>query len=65
MMELKPNKMLNGISYRYGDLYDSWNQVQKDHYDGKIDVYSPRINAPSIADAWKEDARRRFGKRNK
>jgi len=32
--------VLNGISYRWGDLYDSWNQAQKDHFDGIIDIYA-------------------------
>ena len=60
----KPNKMLNGKSWRWGDLYDSWNQTQKDHFDGiEVDVYAPRPNGqPSIAQQWKEDYKRRHRK---
>ena len=65
-LKLKPNKILNGTHYRWGDLYDSWNQPQKDHFDGVIDVYAPlmrnNIQYPSIADQWKVDAARRFAK---
>ena len=65
-LKLKPNKILNGKHYRWGDLYDSWNQSQKDHFDGIIDVYAPlmrdNIQYPSIADQWKADAARRFTK---
>lgn len=55
----KPNKMLNGKSWRWGDLYDSWNQTQKDHFDGKIDVYAPRGDMPSIAQQWKDQFKRK------
>jgi hypothetical protein len=62
-LKLKPNKILNGKHYRWGD---SWNQPQKDHFDGIIDVYAPlmrdNIQYPSIADQWKADAARRFTK---
>jgi hypothetical protein len=62
-LKLKPNKILNGKHYRWGDL---WNQSQKDHFDGIIDVYAPlmrdNIQYPSIADQWKADAARRFTK---
>ena len=60
----KPNKMLNGKSWRWGDLYDSWNQTQKDHFDGiEVDVYAPQPNGmPSIAQQWKEDYKRRHCK---
>lgn len=57
---------LNGISYRYGDLYDSWNKHQQDDYDGTgISVYDaiPQENGeplPSLAEQWKEDYRKRF-----
>ena len=65
-LKLKPNKILNGKHYRWGDLYDSWNQSQKNHFDGIIDVYAPimrdNIQYPSIADQWKADASRRFTK---
>jgi len=52
--------MLNGKHWRWGDLYDSWNQLQKDHFDGKLDVYAPMKDMPSIAQQWKEDYKRRF-----
>jgi hypothetical protein len=55
----KPNKMLNGKQWRWGDLYDSWNQTQKDHFDGKLDVYAPQGNMPSIAQQWKDQFKRR------
>ncbi len=55
----KPNKMLNGKHWRWGDLYDSWNQTQKDHFDGKLDVYVPQGNMPSIAQQWKDQFKRR------
>ena len=55
----KPNKMLNGRHWRWGDLYDSWNQTQKDHFDGKLDVYAPQGNMPSIAQQWKDQFKRR------
>lgn len=55
----KPNKMLNGKHWRWGDLYDSWNQLQKDHFDGKLDVYAPMKDMPSIAQQWKEDFKRK------
>jgi hypothetical protein len=55
----KPNKMLNGKHWRWGDLYDSWNQTQKDHFDGKLDVYAPQGNMPSIAQQWKDQFKRR------
>lgn len=55
----KPNKMLNGKHWRWGDLYDSWNQTQKDHFDGKLDVYAPQGNIPSIAQQWKDQFKRR------
>jgi hypothetical protein len=59
----KPNKILNGKSWRWGDLYDSWNQTQKDHFDGIVDVYAPQPNGmPSIAQQWKEDYKRRHRK---
>jgi len=65
-MELKSNKMLNGKSYRWGDLYDSWNTFQQQHFDGTgIDVYEPQGNMPSLAEQWKADARRRYGKKGK
>lgn len=64
LLKLKPNKKLNGKHYRWGDLYDSWNQIQKDHFDGKLDVYAlimrNNIQYPSIADQWKADASNRY-----
>jgi hypothetical protein len=58
--------VLNGKHYRWGDLYDSWNQPQKDHFDGIIDIYAPivrdGIQYPSVVDQWKADAARRFAK---
>jgi hypothetical protein len=51
--------MLNGKHWRWGDLYDSWNQTQKDHFDGKLDVYAPQGNMPSIAQQWKDQFKRR------
>lgn len=64
-METKPNKILNGKSYRWGDLYDSWNTFQQQHFDGIIDVYTPRDGMPSLVQQWKDDARRRYGKKGK
>lgn len=63
----KSNKkiVLNGRSYRYGDLYDSWNIHQKRHFDGTgVDVYEqiPQddgVPLPSLAEQWKEDYKRR------
>jgi hypothetical protein len=64
LLKLKTNKKLNGKHYRWGDLYDSWNQTQKDHFDGKLDVYAPimrnNIQYPSIADQWKADFSRKI-----
>jgi hypothetical protein len=57
---------LNGRTYRYGDLYDSWNKHQKNDFDGIGDgVYAPipQENGeplPSLAEQWKEDYRKRF-----
>jgi len=51
--------MLNGKHWRWGDLYDSWNQTQKDHFDGKLDVYAPQGKMPSIAQQWKDQFKRR------
>lgn len=70
-MELKPNKMLNGIVYRYGDLYDSWNKFQQSHYDGTgVDVYAPVQQEkgdpmPPLAQQWKEDYNKRYVKRTR
>lgn len=63
-IELKANRdLISSKSYRYGDLYDSWNQIQQDHFDGKLDVYAPicrgSIEYPSIADQWKASFQRR------
>lgn len=59
----KINKKLNGKSWRWGDLYDSWNQIQKDHFDGTgPDVYEPINGMPPVAQQWKEDYKRRFRK---
>jgi hypothetical protein len=55
----KPNKMLNGKHWRWGDLYDSWNQLQKDHFDGKLDVYASINGLPSLAQQWKDSFNRR------
>ena len=59
MQNLKPHKRLTGQKWRAGDLYDSWNQLQKDHYDGIIDLYAPitedgRDSMPSVAQQWKD-----------
>lgn len=66
MMKIKPNKMLNGKQYRYGDLYDSYNCFQQAHFDGTFDVYAPIIQGdsslPSLAQQWREDYKRRFCK---
>jgi len=51
--------MLNGKHWRWGDLYDSWNQLQKDHFDGKLDVYAPINGLPSLAQQWKDSFNRR------
>ena len=29
LIKWKPNKMLNGKVYRYGDLYDTWHPIQQ------------------------------------
>jgi hypothetical protein len=60
----KPNKMLNGKSWRWGDLYDTWNNHQQQHFDGIIDVYAPVVDAngsslPSLAQQWKDAYNRR------
>jgi hypothetical protein len=64
-MNIKPNKMLNGKQWRWGDLYDSWNQHQKDHFDGKFDVYAPIVDEkgnslPSLAQQWRDAFKRRL-----
>lgn len=63
LLKLKPNKMLNGKVYPYGQFC---NNIQKDHYKGVVDVYAPivrnNIEYPSIAAQWKNDANRRFRK---
>jgi len=56
--------MLNGKSWRWGDLYDSWNSFQQQHFDGIIDVYEPIVDEngrslPSLAQQWKDDYNRR------
>lgn len=64
-IQYKPNKKLNGKSWRYGDLYDSWNKLQQQHFDGIIDVYAMLEQEkgepmPSLAQQWRDDYRRRF-----
>lgn len=67
----KPNPMLNGISYRWGDLYDSWNSFQQSHFDGTgVDVYAPIQQErgdpmPPLAQQWKEEYNKRHGKRTR
>lgn len=65
-LQLKSNKMLNGKHYRWGDLYDSWNKLQQEHFDGKRDVYAPIVDGtlslPSLAQQWRDDYKRRFCK---
>ena len=63
-MNIKPNKILNGKHWRYGDLYDTWNKFQQDHFDGKLDVYAPVVDEngntlPSLAQQWKDSFNRR------
>lgn len=64
-INLKPHKNLNGKSWRWGDLYDTWNTLQQQHFDGIIDVYDVIKDdkggtLPSLAQQWRDDYRRRF-----
>lgn len=44
-IELKANRdLISSKSYRYGDLYDSWNQIQQDHFDG-IEIGSSKVKS--------------------
>lgn len=63
-IEYKPNKILNGKSWRWGDLYDTWNSFQQQHFDGIIDVYAPIVDEkggslPSLAQQWRDAYNRR------
>jgi len=61
MMKLKPNKMLNGIVYRYNKDRE-FNKIQQDHIKGLVDVYAPlaELNGASIAQVWREAFNRRI-----
>jgi hypothetical protein len=63
---LKKKIELNGINYRWGDLYDSWNTYQKEDFDGtgiSCNDLIPQENGPplpSLAEQWKEDYKKRI-----
>ena len=61
-LKLKPNPLLNGKVYTAADIYNTLNNIQKQHIDGTIDVYAPILREgmqyPSIAWQWKNDAYR-------
>lgn len=61
MMKLKPNKMLNGIVYRYNKDRE-FNKIQQDHIKGTVDVYASlaELNGASIAQVWREAFNRRI-----
>lgn len=61
-----PKIELTGKVYRYDDV-SHLSPIQQAHRRGEIDVYSPIQQAdgeplPSLADQWKEDWTKRYGK---
>jgi hypothetical protein len=68
LIKWKPNKMLNGKEYRYGDLYDTWHPIQQAHFDGSFDIYAGIVSNgvlyPSVAEQWKADFARKVKRGN-
>jgi hypothetical protein len=57
LINLKPNKKLNGKVWTAADIAASLSTIQQKHIAGELDVYAPiianNISYPSIADQWK------------